>query len=118
MIFNLSKIKVSAEKAFEKTVIDLGDSFTEVIETPGYFPDYEGDIVDTGALRDSQIITFKGGLFVDFTWDVPYAAYVHEGYTHVGGKVMPGRPWTQHGLNIFGLTKKFAIHFGKELIKS
>lgn len=98
-------------------MIDLGQSFTEVIKTPGYFPDYEGDIIDTGALKDSQVITFKGGLSVDFTWNVPYAAYVHEGYTHVGGKVMPGRPWTQHGLNIFDLSKNFAIHFGKELKK-
>jgi len=96
-------------------MIDLGFSFTKVIVTPGFFPEYSGDIVDTGALKDSQELRLKGGLSVDFRWTVPYASYVHEGYTHISGKVMPGRPWTDYGLNLFDLSKQFTIHFGKEV---
>lgn len=115
MSLNLNKIVNAAQGAFRKTAEELGAKYTEVITTEGYFPTHpNSDIVDTGALRDSQQIIFKGGVNVEYKWNVPYAVYVHEGYTTRSGTVVPGRPWTQHGLNVFQLGVRFADNFRKE----
>lgn len=115
MELSLNGVTKALERAFKKTAEDLGAKYTEVIKTEGYFPTHpNSDIVDTGALRDSQEIIFKGGVNVEYKWNVPYAFYVHEGYTTRSGTVVQGRPWSQHGLNIFQLGVKFAINLGNE----
>ena len=112
----VGKIKRTSKVAFRHTMEDLGESFTKIINTPGYFPEYTGDIVDTGALRDSQKIIFKGGVTVTFAWPVPYSYYVHFGYTHRSGRYFPGRPWTEHGLGIFDMSGRFLGYFFEEYI--
>ena len=53
--FNGGAIKGAALRAFQSTMIELGETFQEVIEEVGAFSDFpQSDIVDTGDLRNSQ----------------------------------------------------------------
>ena len=56
------------------------------------------DIVDTGALRASQQYSKLQDGSYQFSWGVPYAAYVHEGVTFTDGTDLPARPWTTYAL--------------------
>jgi len=57
------------------------------------------DIVATGRLRDSAVITMLPGGSFEITWAVDYATEVHEGgYTPEGQRFL-GRPWTRDPLN-------------------
>lgn len=59
------------------------------------------NIVDFGQLRSSQkLIIIKPGL-ARFVWATEYAIYVHEGVTLRNGRQLPGRPWTQKGLELY-----------------
>lgn len=114
--FNGGAIKGAALRAFQTTMIELGETFQEVIEDVGAFPDFpQSDIVDTGDLRDSQQIEFPQPGSVVFDWPVEYAPYVHEGYTLQNGNEQPGRPWTKVGLARFKLQMRYAENLNQEL---
>ena len=56
------------------------------------------DIIDTGALMQSQRRSDMGNNTTEFVWtgdDRDYASFVHDGYISIGGRKMPGRPWTE-----------------------
>ena len=71
------------------------------------------DIVDTGRLRDSlnnpsqtgprtpPVEEIGGRLVAMHIWHVPYAVFVHEGYTLRNGFVGPARPWTETAIKSF-----------------
>ncbi len=114
--FNGGAIKGAALRAFQTTMIELGETFQEVIEDVGAFPDFpQSDIVDTGALRNSQQIDFPQPGSVNFDWSVEYAAFVHEGYTLQNGNQQPGRPWTKAGLTRFNVQMRYAENLNQEL---
>lgn len=114
--FNGGAIKGAALQAFQETMIELGQTFQEVIQETGAFSDFpQSDIVDTGALRDSQIVEFPTPGAVMFDWPVDYAGYVHEGYTLQNGNTQPGRPWTKVGMARFNVQMRYAENLNQEL---
>lgn len=114
--FNGGAIKGAALRAFQTTMIELGETFQKVIEEVGAFSDFpKSDIVDTGELRDSQQIEFPQPGSVVFDWPVEYAPYVHEGYTLRNGNNQPGRPWTEVGTQRFNVQMKYAENLNQEL---
>jgi hypothetical protein len=114
--FNGGAIKGAALRAFQSTMIELGETFQEVIEEVGAFSEFpQSDIVDTGELRDSQQIEFPQPGSVAFDWPVEYAPYVHEGYTLRNGAQQPGRPWTKLGLLRFNVQMRYAENLNREL---
>ncbi|TAG98732.1 MAG: hypothetical protein EAZ18_00205 [Oscillatoriales cyanobacterium] len=114
--FNGGAIKGAALRAFQITMIELGETFQEVIEEVGAFSDFpQSDIVDTGDLRDSQQIKFPQPGAVKFDWSVEYAPYVHEGYILQNGNTQSGRPWTKVGLSRFNVQMRYAENLNQEL---
>lgn len=82
--------------ALQKTCHRQGQEYQKVISDSNAFPGFPGqDIVDTGALKGSQSLSFPHNFQAQFTWSVEYAIYVHQGYTLRGGGHQPGRPWTK-----------------------
>lgn len=117
--FNGRAIEGAAQRAFEKTMRDLGKTYTQVIQDPSAFPAFPGqDIVDTGDLRDSQQITFPKPGAVSFEWKVPYAPYVHEGFTLQNGRSQPPRRWTVVALERINISSTFAKYLSLELGKT
>lgn len=53
------------------------------------------DIVNTGRLRDSLVLTRTSDGGFEATWTEDYAFDVHEGGTTLDGKKFLGRPWTR-----------------------
>mgnify|MGYP000906687906 CR=1 FL=1 len=91
--FNGGSLTGAALRAFQTSMIELGETFQEVIGEVGAFSDFPtSDIIDTGDLRDSQQITFPQPGSVGFDWPVDYAPFVHEGYTLQNGNEQAGRP--------------------------
>ena len=116
--FNGSAIKGAALQAFQETMIELGQTFQEVIQEVGAFSDFpQSDIVDTGALRDSQIVEFPSPGSVKIDWPVDYAGYVHEGYTLQNGNTQPGRPWTTVGMARFNFRLRYGERLSQKLNK-
>lgn len=112
IVFNGGAIKGAALQAFQETMIELGQTFQEVIQETGAFSDFpQSDIVDTGALRDSQTVEFPTPGAVMFDWPIDYAGYVHEGYTLQNGNTQPERPWTKVGMARFN----FRLRYGERL---
>jgi hypothetical protein len=63
------------------------------------------NIVDTGALRQSNVFSMTGPLTATFAWTTNYASYVHEGamifpWGNIKAKRVftPPRPWTSAAL--------------------
>ncbi|MCC5640636.1 hypothetical protein LC593_33355 [Nostoc sp. CHAB 5844] len=55
------------------------------------------DIVDTGELYDSLVIS-RTANSAQLTWDADHAAIVHDGATTTNGTDLPARPWTKQGI--------------------
>lgn len=106
--FSFNEIERKCEQAFKQTALQFSVEMTKVISEPGAFPDFSGDIIDTGALRSSQLVLFPTRHLADYIWGVNYALYVHEGVTYRNGKTLPGRPWTWEAINRFDWESKFA----------
>lgn len=53
------------------------------------------DIVNTGKLRDSLVLTPTADGGFEATWTADYAFDVHEGGTTLDGEKFLGRPWTR-----------------------
>ena len=78
-------------------------------------------IVDTGALRQSNLFTMTGPLSATFSWTTNYASFVHEGAMifpwgniHAPRVYTPPRPWTSavlgtekvNGIDVFDINKR------------
>jgi len=97
-------------KAFKKTCDKLALKMTEIIEKEGgYSPPFPvgRDIVDTGALRESQNIKQINPYHTEISYSVDYAMDVHEGCTLKSGKRMSGRPWTWDAVEQLDIVKTF-----------
>lgn len=64
------------------------------------------DIVDTGALRNSQRRENESKNSVDFVWtgggETAYASMVHDGATLTNGTRLPARPFTENTISRLG----------------
>jgi|TARA_B100000085_G_scaffold205994_1_gene189630 hypothetical protein len=135
-----SKFATEANNAHVKTLAALApeirQALTNAMNTKAYQWDYgDGDIVQTGELRDSVqvtadsesiVVTYSASSSGDGT---DYAAIVYYGgYIHPYGNpnvqiFMPGRPWIKHvlvggntGVPKFPLTDRYFFYFEKFLI--
>lgn len=70
------------------------------------------DIVDTGQLRGSYQADAQPDQYQN-SWDVEYAAAVHNGAVFKNGHSMPARPWTKQPLDNF--EGNFKTLLGKKL---
>lgn len=86
--------------AFQEAMFLLGGEFTRQINRNKWSWPNEPttrDIVDTGQLRASQQEQISDSE-AEFSWNVEYAAYVHEGYVSRSGNTFPARPWTREAI--------------------
>ncbi len=107
---DLGAVNRATESAFKETCFLLGIEFTKAISEPIWQWDNAPsprDIVDTGQLRASQQVEFVSDSEAQFSWNVEYALYVHEGYQLRNGREVSGRPWTTKGLKRFNPQKVF-----------
>ncbi|NJK44421.1 MAG: hypothetical protein HC933_09185 [Pleurocapsa sp. SU_196_0] len=106
--WNGDEFERDVEAAFLEACALLGFAFTRVITSPGVFPEFpSADIVDTGRLRDAQLMTVESKISIRFDWNVDYALYVHEGFTRTDRTEVPGRPWTDKALELFDFEDAF-----------
>ncbi|MEH2393874.1 MAG: hypothetical protein V7K21_20145 [Nostoc sp.] len=106
---NQSKLNSIINRAFDVAAEAQGEAFQNAItsdiwewprETLRQNSDLVGsprDIYDTGGLYDSLVISRTTGA-AEYTWEVDYAAIVHDGATTKNGTELPARPWTKVGL--------------------
>lgn len=97
--------KLLKEKIFPEIVARYDIESDRVIEDPNEFANLgfvDWDIVDTGRLLKSKIISVEGDLGVRFSWDpvspengYHYASAVYHGFHAWGKKYIPGRPWSE-----------------------
>ena len=96
--------------AFKKTCDKLGNKMTEIIEREGaYSPPFPAgrDIVDTGALKNSQTIENVNPYLTEISYNTDYALLVHEGYIKKDGFMQPGRPWMTDAVDELDIIKTF-----------
>lgn len=72
------------------------------------------DIVDLGGFLRSQRRSFDGRTTITFSWDVPYANLILQGYiTKRKGTLVPGRNWIKPALENAPLDAFFAEQWRK-----
>jgi hypothetical protein len=116
------------EPALTETVAEFEQALREAIESAVYFWDRptvrsDGsrvssprDIVDTGALRDSQQANQTSAVRWQIAWTVAYAAFVYlGGVRRSDGTVTPGRDWVGEALTNFSPVESFASSCRKRL---
>jgi hypothetical protein len=103
----IKKLNGAIDKAFKETVEVYGDECKAAIESPtwewdgithrrnGEIASSPRDILDLGNLRDSQAVEFTDPSTATVTYDVDYAAAVHDGHITSNGSIVTGRPWTE-----------------------
>ena len=134
----VKKFKEECNLAHEQTLADLApeikEALTKAMNTKVYGWAYgDGDIVDTGRLRDSvSVVSTDVSIIVNYSArssgdGTDYAALVYYGgYAPYGNPniqvFMPGRPWIKHvlvggypGIEKFPLTERYLYHFTKNL---
>lgn len=114
---NTKALDTALSKAFQQTCDRVNSELKSAIVDPIWdYPRQPSprDIVDTGALRDSQQMVVED-THAEWTWDVPYAIFVHEGVTLRSGTVIPPRRWTQFAVDNINVPEIFADSLAKEL---
>ena len=93
----LDAIKEAVYDSFAEVQSEIVTEVVRVIETPGEFEGVDGDIVDTGRLRDSMIVdSTLDKLMLYWTATDPetgfyYPAAIIAGYFAYGRKYIPAR---------------------------
>lgn len=108
MTLSTRELEQKIEQAFHQTALQFNAELTKVISEPGAFPGYDGDLVDTGAFRASQLVLFPTTLLAEYIWGVNYAVFLHEGFTKKNGQKTLGRPWTWVCLRRFNWEQRFS----------
>jgi hypothetical protein len=112
--FNTAAISEAITKATNATVMVLDIELRKAITDPIWdWPRGESprDIVDTGRLRNSQIMVRLGNRRAMYTWRVPYASIVRNGAVLRNGTVIPARKWDELAINRAELPEVFAQSF-------
>lgn len=106
---NLSQINSAINKAFDIAGEAQKDAFQDAITSDIWEWDRETvrrngetvssprDIVDTGELYDSLVIS-RNASAVKYSWEADHASIVHDGATTINGTDLPARPWTKVGI--------------------
>jgi hypothetical protein len=106
-------IKKAHDQTLDEIASKLKDALDASIQSPVW--DWEGDtrdIVDTGKLKDSLVVSVEGGS-INVLYGEDYAAIVHYGgYFNPYGnpdikQYYPGRPWVDSVLNGQGPVDQF-----------
>ena len=95
-----SELEQATREARQELVVMLDSALTVALSSPVWgWSDGSRDILDSGDLRDSQLVAVMGESIV-IDYGVPYARFVHEGgYIQPYGNpnaepvYVPGRPW-------------------------
>lgn len=111
MNIDTQKLDKAIQQAFDKTVEIQSEYFDQAItgdnwewpratiRSDGSIAGSPRDIVDTGTLLNSKVISRStDGTSAEYTWDTDYAIYVHEGATTKNGTESPARPWAESGI--------------------
>lgn len=110
-----SKLNKILEKSFKSTCQNQGTAYQNIFSSTDAFEGFNGqDIIDTGALKESQSLSFPSSFNAEFSWGMDYAIYVHEGYSTRGGNHQPGRPWTKIRKE-FSFSDNFIENLGNDL---
>lgn len=94
------QLEAAANDALESIALELDTLLTQSIQSSSWAWDNgTRDIVDTGALLDSQRVAVSGDSIV-ISYGVPYATFVHEGgyiqpygNKNIEAVYIPARPW-------------------------
>jgi hypothetical protein len=92
---NSSDIMTAIALAYEATSLEVDNAMLESIVDARYsWPRGESprDIVDTGALGESQSVVLNGDV-INMSWSVDYSIAVHEGVDN-----KPARRWTREAI--------------------
>lgn len=105
------KIDKAISKAWDNTVDRMSQAMDDAIASETYqYPrttkrrnksivTSPRDIIDLGNLYDSkEVARSSDGNAVEFSWNVSYAAALHEGYTTKSGASVPPRMWTEKAI--------------------
>ena len=91
-----AQITENMKKSLAAAIPSVKNALDEALESPVWSWSDGGtrDIIDTGALKDSAVISVNDfGFIVSYT--MPYAAIVHYGGVTRNGFIYPARPWVQ-----------------------
>ena len=106
---DLSKINSAINRAFDVAIEAQKDAFQDAIASDIWEWERETmrrngekvtsprDIVDTGELYDSLVIS-RNTNTAQYTWKADHATIVHDGATTKNGTDLPARPWTKVGI--------------------
>lgn len=118
----LQKFETAINRASGMIAIDLKSALDDAMRLPIWDG---GDIIDTGELLSSGIVTFDNS-GIKISYNSPYAAIVHYGgYIHPYGNrsvtvYMPPRPWLESvlfggaGLQPFNFARYYEQEIAKE----
>lgn len=114
----IAQLQKDVQEATGEAIAKVDLELDRVIESESEFQDLgfvEQDIVDTGRLRDSKVITATPN-GVTFSYDpvnpddgYHYASAIFLGF-NVGRKYIPGRPWTNRAVKNENPTVNVAEH--------
>lgn len=123
--FTPEPLNEKVERAFEKYTQLLEAQFTKEITTkqftwPTGYKTTRGsynrkgkgresvgsprDIVDSGAFRQSLVVSSPSRLSKRFTWNAEYSLYILQGYRTKAGNRMPARDWITPALQKYPVT--------------
>lgn len=125
LALNLQALDRAADRALGHVAEDLDAALHDQLNNPewgwpgqtrrksGGTAGTTRDIVDTGALEDSQQLQQVGKLHWQVTWDAPYAAAVFLGAVFKKRRYsMPARNIAAVALRDFNVAERFAAHWG------
>ena len=107
----IAKLKDTTKESFGDTIAALDEELEKVIEDPNAFADRgfkDWDIVDTGRLRDSQVVSVSSNAEITtafWRWNPidpetkrHYAGDVFAGFVSFSGNWIPGRNWPERAV--------------------
>jgi hypothetical protein len=116
---NLRALDAAINDAFASVVATVSDEMQAVIEDLDEFADVglsNRDIIDTGRLRDSQVVDVRDGR-AEWTFDphdpatgYPYAAAIYAGFAPYGNEnaFVPGRNFPERAIDRASAPKALA----------
>lgn len=93
---------------------DIWDWPRQTVRRNGDVVDSPRDILDTGELYDSLVISRKTNA-ADLTWEADHASIVHDGAFTKSGTELPARPWTKIGVEQVDLAQAMQNQVNKLL---
>lgn len=124
---NKHRIVHALESAFQETTRELSEAIQNNFEliiwdwpnktrrTDGTLVGSPRDVIDTGALRASQRLSFPAANTGSIVWNIHYALKVFLGNTEPDGRVHPPRNVPEETLKRFAFQERFAARARQKL---